>query len=59
MKLTDKTVKLIKRILGIAVPSLIILITVIMVSVSFAWFSSDVKPSVQTIKMTTAKAFTL
>lgn len=59
MKLTDKTVKFIKRILGIAVPSLIILITVIMVSVSFAWFSSDVKPSVQTIKMTTAKAFTL
>lgn len=56
----DKNVsKRLKRILGIAVPALVMLIAIIMVSVSFAWFSSDVKPAVQSFNLTTAKMFTL
>lgn len=53
------TVKRLKRILGIAVPALAVLIAVIMVSVSFAWFSSEAKPAVQSVQLTTAKTFTL
>lgn len=49
--------KTLKRIIGIAVPALIMVITVIMVSVSFAWFTTGVNPTVQTIRLSVDKAF--
>lgn len=56
---SDAKKKLIKRLIGICVPALVIVITIIMASVSFAWFSNDMKPSVHTVLMTTQKAFIL
>ena len=58
-KNTTPKAKFIKRIMGIAVPALVIVITIIMVSVSFAWFSNDVTPAVSTINLTVGKSFTI
>lgn len=59
MRLNENTVKSLKRVFAIVVPALVMVITIIMVSISFAWFSDDVKPSVQSIKLTVGKVFSL
>ncbi len=46
-------------IAGLAIPILVIFITVIMVSVSFAWFSQDNTSTVQSITLNVQKSFML
>lgn len=49
----------IKLIMGIIIPVFIMIATLIMVSVSFAWFSTSATTNIATINLTTTKVFTL
>lgn len=48
-----------KLLLGAAVPLIAIIITLIMVGASFAWFANVSAPTVQTVRLNTQKAFIL
>ncbi len=48
-----------KLVLGIAVPVLVMIVTVCMVGVSFAWFSDDATVNIATIELTTKEVFTI
>lgn len=51
--------KRIKLIMGIIIPVLVMTATIIMVSISFAWFANITRPTVQSIDLLTQKAFIL
>ncbi len=51
--------KKIKMLLSIAIPMLVVVVTTIMVSTSFAWFTQVNEATVQTIHMTSQEAFIL
>ncbi len=51
--------KKIKMLLSIVIPMLIVVVTIIMVSTSFAWFTQVNEATVQTIHMTSQEAFVL
>lgn len=54
--MTKKTIKLVT---GILIPILIMISSIVMVGVSYAWFSVDRENRVSSISMTTEEAFTL
>ena len=45
--------------MGVLIPVLVMTVTIVMVSVSFAWFANVTRPSVQSIELLTQKAFIL
>ena len=49
----------IKLIFGIIIPVLVLVTTIVMVSMSFAWFSTETNASIQSINLATQKAFVL
>lgn len=51
--------KKMKLLLSVAIPMLVVVITIIAVSTTFAWFANVSVPTVQTIRLTTQKAFIL
>lgn len=51
--------KRIKLVFGIIIPVLVLVTTIVMVSISFAWFSQETEASVQSINLSTQKAFVL
>lgn len=53
-----KTAKL-KLIMGIVIPVFVMIASLIMVGVSFAWFSTSATTNIATINLTTTKVFTL
>ena len=56
---TKTTKKIIKLITGIIIPIFIIVASIVMVGVSYAWFSTSAKTTISTITMSTEEAFTL
>ena len=55
-KVAKKTIKLIT---GIVVPIFIMVVSIVMVGVSYAWFSTSAVTTISTITMSTEEAFTL
>lgn len=51
--------KRIKLVFGIVIPVLVLVTTIVMVSMSFAWFSQETTASIQSINLATQKAFML
>ena len=51
--------KTIKLITGIIIPILIMIASIVMVGVSYAWFSTSSVTKISTITMSTEEAFTL
>lgn len=49
----------IKLVFGIVIPVLVLVTTIVMVSISFAWFSRETEASIQSINLSTQKAFVL
>ena len=51
--------KTIKLITGIIIPIFIMVASIVMVGVSYAWFNMSAETSISTITMSTEEAFTL
>lgn len=58
MSVTSRTTRL-KLVFGIVIPVLVLVTTAVMVGMSFAWFSQETDATVQSINLSTQKAFML
>lgn len=59
MKFSEEKAKKLKRITGIFIPVMVLVITGALVGTSFAWFSDKADAKISSLKLTTAPVFTL